>query len=781
MVELKLSELVSSDAKSLFLKKYGKRYGYDGKIDSIRAEEYPHMNGLTYLDFAASTTYPQSLIKAVANDLINPPKSLIYSNPHSGNSCGVLTQKRVDKVRAKILKHFETDSSEYSVIFTQNATASLQMVAESFPWYEKFHSDTWNSVVKRLNAVYYSVKYFMFKLIFGDKNVPLDIRMDFELHSTAGKFIMLNDNHTSVVGIREIASANNFMTLTYTNCEMQQFLDNSHLNGSDYYNLLAFPAQSNFDGTRYPLQWTKLASSNSNGKILTVLDATAFVSSSTLSLKDYPVDFLCLSFYKMFGYPSNLGALFVKNSTLNLMKKRYFGGGTVKVVTVGNNEKWKIFKDPSHELFENGTPGYLEIMSLEHAFESFERIYGSFDNISIHTECLREYLFTELDSLSHYNGTKVVQIYQNDSEVFSHGPVIAFNLKDSKGYFIPYTEVELLASGCNIYLRAGGVCNSGAMQASLDLSSDFIQSAYTKKNRVCGDRNAIFEGKALGVVRVSLGSMTTFEDVQALIVFLNKIFVETHEPYQLKGEENTNPQAVYLKEIIIYPVKSCQGYYVSSWNFDSRGLLYDRLWALKEDDTGKTMIIKGYPKMAQIQTRIDLELGLLVLNAPQMPQLTISLDKLGEDLEANAWFSRFLDKPCRLIRKDTEKSFAYKSAYLLINKSSLDALAGEDQQFEMGSFRPNLVVVGASAFSEDSWKVLKVGKYSFRATLNCERCAMVSYHPTTGERVPQTIKALNQKRKIGGAWLFGKHVETEDSGTLTLGDKVEIVELVEPE
>ena len=38
-----------------------------------------------------------------------------------------------------------------------------------------------------------------------------------------------------------------------------------------------------------------------------------------------------LSYYKIFGYPTGLGALLVRKDALKLLSKRYFGGGAVSV------------------------------------------------------------------------------------------------------------------------------------------------------------------------------------------------------------------------------------------------------------------------------------------------------------------------------------------------------------------------------------------------------------------------------------------------------------------
>ena len=55
-----------------------------------------------------------------------------------------------------------------------------------------------------------------------------------------------------------------------------------------------------------------------------MLDAAALASNSEIDLKAYPADFLSLSFYKIFGYPSGVGVLIVKNgkSAFHLQYKK---------------------------------------------------------------------------------------------------------------------------------------------------------------------------------------------------------------------------------------------------------------------------------------------------------------------------------------------------------------------------------------------------------------------------------------------------------------------------
>jgi molybdenum cofactor sulfurtransferase len=65
------------------------------------------------------------------------------------------------------------------------------------------------------------------------------------------------------------------------------------------------------------------------------LDAAALAPTSKISLSDYPqLDAMAISFYKMFGFPTGIGALIAKKSFLAQLKRPWFSGGNVDLVQV---------------------------------------------------------------------------------------------------------------------------------------------------------------------------------------------------------------------------------------------------------------------------------------------------------------------------------------------------------------------------------------------------------------------------------------------------------------
>lgn len=104
--------------------------------------------------------------------------------------------------------------------------------------------------------------------------------------------------------------------------------------------LFVYSAQCNFSGLKYPLTWiedvhngvlSNVIPGNNSTKWYVLLDAAAFASTNELNLSIFKPDFVCLSFYKMFGYPTGIGALLVRNVSANALQKIYYGGGTVNV------------------------------------------------------------------------------------------------------------------------------------------------------------------------------------------------------------------------------------------------------------------------------------------------------------------------------------------------------------------------------------------------------------------------------------------------------------------
>ncbi|KAK8803347.1 hypothetical protein WA158_001041 [Blastocystis sp. Blastoise] len=473
-----------------FMNEWGDYYGYNGKIDEYRANDTKRFNGAAYLDYTGSGVYRESAVKKCFDELENH----LYGNAHSRNPSSMLTENNVEAARDLILKYFRADPKEYSVIFTSGATGGLHLVGESFPW-------TKNS-----------------------------------------KFYYLHQNHNSVLGIREYAYhfGANFSAIGEEQlppveacrtpddvCREQCF--NSMNAEEKAYSLFAYPAEDNFAGVKYPLEWIRLVQNgyfHDNTQWLVLLDAAAFVPTNRLDLSIYKPDFVTMSFYKMFGYPTGLGALLVRNKDATLLNKIYWGGGTV--IFASEPDRFCLFHGRPCSRFEDGTVNFLGITSVKHMLKSIEEI--GIDNIQRHVYSLTRYLYLSLASLKHSNGNPVVEIYGKHDKAngIYNGGIVSINVKKYDGSYVGYYEIQSETSKDNIHVRTGCHCNPGACRLYLNQDNEQIKE-WSKERDSCSDSYDLLDGKPLGAIRISLGYLTNFNDIMKMINFV-KGYIDYGKP-----------------------------------------------------------------------------------------------------------------------------------------------------------------------------------------------------------------------------------------------------------
>jgi uncharacterized protein YcbX len=99
----------------------------------------------------------------------------------------------------------------------------------------------------------------------------------------------------------------------------------------------------------------------------------------------------------------------------------------------------------------------------------------------------------------------------------------------------------------------------------------------------------------------------------------------------------------------------------------------------------------------------------------------------------------------------------------------------------MSRFRPNVVVSGLPAWSEDDWRVVRIGEATFRAVKGCARCVLTTIDPGTGLREKEPVRSLARLRRYDGKTWFGVNLVPDTPGaTIRVGDEVEVLEAVEP-
>lgn len=499
--------------------------------------------------------------------------SNLYGNPHSASNSSQLTTRRVEDIRLRLLSLFNADPAEFDVVFVANATAGIKLVMDAFRDHEEGY---WYGYHR--------------------------------------------DAHTSLIGVRESAASHRCFA---SDAEVNKWIEEGG-RGVIRPSLFAYPAQSNMNGRRLPLNWSRRIRTNKQGPVYTLLDAAAFVSTSPLDLSDSESapDFTVLSLYKMFGFP-DLGALIVRQASSSVFdKRRYFGGGTVEMV-VCLTEQWHAKKSDSlHERLEDGTLPIHSIMALDTAMSVHQELYTSLEQVSRHTAFLAARLFQELSELRHGNGSSVCQVYKGATSVYgdsrTQGPIVAFNLRNQCGGWVSNAEVEKVAAVKSFQLRTGGLCNPGGVASSLGLAPWEMRENFSAGQR-CGNDNDIIRAKPTGMIRVSLGAMSTLHDVTSFVDFVREFFVQETPPLMALPVtssyiEPPTPCRLHVESLSIYPIKSCAAYSVppgKAWEVRREGLAWDREWCLVHQGTGAALSQKRYPKMTLIRPSIDMEEGLL--------------------------------------------------------------------------------------------------------------------------------------------------------------------------
>ena len=312
----------------------------------------------TFLDTAASAQKPQCVIDCMMNIYTRE-----YSNVHRGSY--LLSEEitsEYEKSRDIVRKFLNAqDSSE--IIFTRNATESINLIASS--WGRKF--------LTKMDEVLISEAEHHANL------VPWQVLRDeigFEL-----KIFKINDDGS------------------FNWDEYQR-----HLNGKTA--LVAITGMSNVLGTIFPLKEMIGAAHQVGAKVL--VDGCQYVVHQPVDVKDLDCDFLAFSGHKTYG-PSGIGVLYGKQQLLEAMPPYQYGGDMVDVVTYQTT----TFDVPPAR-FEAGTPAIVQAIGLGAALKYMMNI--GMDNIHNHEKELTAYMRLRLAEI---DGLKEVGTAKDKGGVFS--------------------------------------------------------------------------------------------------------------------------------------------------------------------------------------------------------------------------------------------------------------------------------------------------------------------------------------------------------------------------
>jgi molybdenum cofactor sulfurtransferase len=467
-------------AEAAFVKRHP-AYATTTNVDKLRTSEYRRFDRQrhTYLDYTGGGVYAESQVRA-HTDLLT---GSIAGNPHSGNLASMAMTALIDSARTQVLEYFRASPEEYQVIFTANATGALKLIAESYPF------------------------------------------------APGGRYLLTADNHNSVNGIREFARRRGahvaYAPLVDSHLRLDpQALADLLARPASGPKLFAYPAQSNFSGVQHSLEW--VAEAKRRGWDV-LLDAAAFVPTNRLDLSQCRPDFVSLSFYKMFGHPTGVGALLARRTALDRLQRPWFAGGTITLssVAAADDEGDGFYLTPGVDRFEDGTVNYLSIPAVEVGLRWIESI--GIDRIHLRTELLSGWLLEEVQQLRHTNGQPVVRVY-GPRDTRERGATVALNILDPSGALWDCWRIESLANLRKLSVRAGCHCNPGAREAALGHTRAQLATCFKDKDRLSyAEFLDVIRDRACraGVVRASLGLASTFKDVYQFVEFVRG-FVDRH-------------------------------------------------------------------------------------------------------------------------------------------------------------------------------------------------------------------------------------------------------------
>ena len=430
-------------------------------LDELRKTDYARLDqlGHVYLDYTGGGLYADAQVQAHADLLLHH----VFGNPHSSNPTSLEMTQHIQRTRQAVLDTFHADAQDYVVIFTGNASGALKLVGESYPF------------------------------------------------CAGGNYLLTFDNHNSVNGIREFARAKGAKVTYAPVIPPDMYIDEDKLNAclemaQSGDNLFAFPAQSNFSGVQHDLGWIERARAK-GWDIL--LDAAAFVPTNPLDLSRWKPDYVVLSFYKMFGYPTGVGALLARKAALMKLHRPWFAGGTITVASVQGHRYY--LSDPP-EAFEDGTLNYLTLPALEIGLRHIGRI--GIEKIHARVRDLTGWLLKTLSAMQHSNGKSLIKIYGPlNSE--RRGGTITMNFYGPDSHFIDHRLIEDCANRAKISLRTGCFCNPGGGELALGIPAEELNACFLQhvQRMTFDDFRRCIDDHSTGAVRVSSGMVTNFADV----------------------------------------------------------------------------------------------------------------------------------------------------------------------------------------------------------------------------------------------------------------------------
>ncbi len=441
-------------------------YAATALLDELRGVDFARLDAgaHVYLDYTGGGLFAASQL----HEHVRLLETTVFGNPHSINPTSAASTELLERARAYVLEFFNASPDEYVAIFTPNATGALRLVGEAYPFRA------------------------------GDR------------------FLLTFDNHNSVNGIREFAHARGAETTYVPSVAHDLRVDPGLLSRyltettGDHHNLFAYPAQSNFSGVQHPLEWIEQAHAHGWDVLL---DAAAYVPTNRLDLARWKPDYVALSFYKMFGWPTGVGGLIARRDALAKLERPWFSGGTIVAAFV-QREYYDFAPGAAH--FEDGTVNYLNLPAVEIGLRFLDRI--GMETIHTRVGALGAWLLERLATLRHSDGAPLTTIYGPRSWQ-QRGATIAFNFLHPDGSVVDERYVDRVAGRHNVSLRTGCFCNPGAGEVAFTISRETLLGSEFAHGMTLDDYMHTIGLPTGGAVRASLGLASNLRDVERFLDF----------------------------------------------------------------------------------------------------------------------------------------------------------------------------------------------------------------------------------------------------------------------
>lgn len=318
-------------------------------IDKIR-RDFPvlqqQINGKpnTYLDSAASAQKPRCVINKM-----NRIYRAGYANVHRGTYALSDSITNEYEQARKIVQKFINARSEKEVVFTRNATESINLVAA-----------TWAMRNLRVND----------EILISEA----------EHHANLIPWQIVCQKTGAVLKVFKIADDGG-----YIHEEFQNKL-------SERTKLVAVTGMSNVLGTLFPIKQIASEAHKFGAKVL--IDACQLAVHARLDVQDSDCDFLAFSGHKTYG-PTGIGVLYGKADILADMPPYQTGGDMVDKVTY----EFTTYAEPPAR-FEAGTPAIVEAIGLGEALKYMQKI--GFDNIERHEREIADYMLQKTSEIKNF-------------------------------------------------------------------------------------------------------------------------------------------------------------------------------------------------------------------------------------------------------------------------------------------------------------------------------------------------------------------------------------------